>query len=146
MWISIQVLFTACWVFRKNSLHRFLPSHEYPVGVPTESKKFWPVEESYDRPIKLFQKRKNISQWKNVRLKGKQMKLLKKLYLLWFMRIANLVTGVICVLMSAYYLIAGLKSGSSSVFVIVLIFLTIAAFCFYAFIRLKKAVEEEKNK
>ena len=74
------------------------------------------------------------------------MKLMKKLYLLWFMRIANLVTGIICVLLSGYYLIAGLKAGNSSVFVIVLIFMTIAAFCFYAFYRLKKAVEEERTK
>ncbi len=74
------------------------------------------------------------------------MKLMKKLYLLWFMRIANLATGIICVLLSGYYLVAGLKGGRSSVFIIVLIFMTIAAFCFYAFIRLKKAVEEEKNK
>ncbi len=74
------------------------------------------------------------------------MKLMKKLYLLWFMRIANLVTGIICVLLSGYYLVAGLRGGSSRVFVIVLIFLTIAAFCFYAFLRLKKAVEEELNK
>jgi len=74
------------------------------------------------------------------------MKLMKKLYLLWFMRIANLVTGIICVLLSGYYLVAGLKGGSSRVFVIVLTFLTISAFCFYAFIRLKKAVEEEHKK
>ncbi len=74
------------------------------------------------------------------------MKLMKKLYLLWFMRIANLVTGIVCVLLSGYYLVAGLRGAGSRVFVIVLIFLTIAAFCFYAFFRLKKAVEEEQKK
>jgi len=74
------------------------------------------------------------------------MKLMKKLYLLWLIRIANLVTGIICVMLSGFYLIAGLRGGGSRVFVIVLIFLTIAAFCFFSFYRLKKAVEEEKNK
>ena len=74
------------------------------------------------------------------------MKLMKKLYLLWFMRIANLATGIICVLLSGYYLIAGLRGGGSRVFVIVLIFLTIAAFCFYSFYRFKKVVEKEKKK
>jgi len=74
------------------------------------------------------------------------MKLMKKLYLLWFMRIANLITGIICVLLSGYYLVAALKSGNSSVYVIVLIFLSIAAFCFFAFIKLKKAVVLERKK
>ena len=74
------------------------------------------------------------------------MKLMKKLYLLWFMRIANLVTGIICILLSGYYLLAGLRGGVGSGVIIALIFLTIAAFCFYAFIRLKKAVIEEKKR
>ena len=74
------------------------------------------------------------------------MKLMKKLYLLWFIRIANLVTGIICVLLAGYYLVAGLKAGNGRVFIIVLIFMTIAAFCFYSFYRFKKVVEEEKNK
>lgn len=73
------------------------------------------------------------------------MKLMKKLYLLWFMRISNLVTGIICVLLSGYYLVAGIGGGTGSSFIIALIFLTIAAFCFYSFYRLKKAVEEEKQ-
>jgi len=71
------------------------------------------------------------------------MKLMKKLYLIWFMRIANLVTGILCILLSGYYLIAGLKAANTRTFIIVLIFLTIAAFCFYAFFRLQKAVQEE---
>jgi len=74
------------------------------------------------------------------------MKLMKKLYLLWFMRIANLVTGMLCILLSGYYLVEGLKAGNSRAFIIVLIFLTIAVFCFYAFFRLKKAVQKEHDK
>lgn len=74
------------------------------------------------------------------------MKLMKKLYLFWFMRIANLITGAVCVVLAGYYLAAGLRGGGSRVFVVVLIFLTIAAFCFYSFYRLKKAVEEERKK
>ena len=74
------------------------------------------------------------------------MKLMKKLYLIWFMRIANLVTGIICVLLSGYYLFAGLKGVGGNVFFIVLIFLTIAAFCFFSFFRLKRALENEQKK
>lgn len=74
------------------------------------------------------------------------MKLIKKLYLIWFMRIANLVTGIICILLSGYYLFAGLKGVGGNVFLIVLIFLTIAAFCFFSFFRLKRALENEQKK
>jgi len=73
------------------------------------------------------------------------MKLMKKLYIFWFMRIANLITGIICVLLAGYYLFTGFKNGGSSVYIIVLIFLTIAAFCFFSFYRLRKAVEGEKK-